>query len=81
MESGKQVIKDVIGLYVFGLLYVLTFWKDLFLPLYRLAFASRRPVVVRTPEGSHLNFPPEQTYIVFRLYYSFHQNYLSSGIL
>jgi len=41
---------DVVGLYVFGLFTVLAFWKDLFLPLYRLAFATRRPVVVRTPE-------------------------------
>jgi len=35
---------------VFGLFTVLTFWKELFLPFYRLAFATRRPVVVRTPE-------------------------------
>ena len=46
----RQMVKDLIGLYVLGWLTWLAYLKDFFTPLYRLVFASRRPVIVRTPE-------------------------------
>jgi len=46
----RQMVKDLIGLYVLGWLTWFAYVKDFFTPLYRLVFASRRPVIVRTPE-------------------------------
>ena len=45
-----QIVKDVVGVYIFCLFTFLAFVKEALSPLYRLAFAGRRPVVVRTPD-------------------------------
>ena len=45
-----RVLKDVLGVYIFGLFTFLAFVKQALTPVYRLAFANRRPVVVRTPD-------------------------------
>ena len=48
--SFGRVIREVLGVYIFGLFTFLTFVKEALSPAYRLAFANRRPVVVRTPD-------------------------------
>ena len=60
-ERSVYGIKKIIGSCIVFILIVtftiLNFWKDLFMPIYRLIFARRHAVFIRTPEERFASIP------------------------
>ena len=50
MDSIKVYFRSFILIWFIGLFSVLTVIKDILMPWYRIVFAKRHPVFVRTPE-------------------------------
>ena len=68
IDSVKSYFRSFILAWFIGFFGVLTFIKDLFMPCYRLIFAKRHPIFVRTPEDRFASMS--------KLGYRFHSKYL-----
>ena len=68
VDSIKSYFRSITLAWFISLFSVLAVIKDLFMPWYRLIFAKRHPVFVRTPEDRFASMS--------KLGYRFHSKYL-----
>ena len=72
--TPAKIVKTWLQIYLLGLLTLLNYVKEFWSPLYRMFFASRHPVVIRTPDERFVSarledldypYPPNYVHIPY----------------